>query len=127
MNMVVRKLWIVLVLGMLFSTARSQTSLKQGPWQGQLLRKDGKIIRFHFDLRTEKNKPTIYIINANERLRVDKISYTSDSVFIEMPVFESSFKAKRVSANRWEGSWTKAGSKEWLTMPFVAQIQTDIV
>jgi len=75
----------------------------------------------------EKNKPTIYIINASERLRVDKVSYTSDSVFIEMPVFESSFKAKRVSANRWEGVWTKAGSKEWLTMPFVAQVQTDIV
>jgi thiol-disulfide isomerase/thioredoxin len=122
----IRRLWIGLILCMLVATGMAQTGLKQGPWQGQLLRNDGKIIRFHFDVRMEKNKPTIYIINASERLRVDKISYTGDSVFIEMPVFESSFKAKRVSANRWEGSWTKAGSKEWLVMPFVAQIQTDI-
>ena len=121
-----KQLWIGSVFSILFSTVLAQTGLKQGPWLGQLLRTDGKIIPFHFDVRMGKNKPTIYIINANERLRVDKLRYTKDSVFIEMPVFESSFKAKRISANCWEGSWTKAGSKEWQVMPFVAKIQTDI-
>jgi hypothetical protein len=124
--MEIRKLRIGLVLCMLFSMATAQTGLKQGPWKGQLLRNDGKIIPFHFDVRTEKNKTLIYIINASERLRVDNIRYTRDSVFIEMPVFESMFRAKIISADRWEGIWTKAGSKEWQVMPFVAQTQTSI-
>ncbi len=122
----IRKILIGCVLSLLFSTTIAQTGLKQGAWRGQLIRKDGKVISFHFDILQEKNKNVLYIINASERLRVDKIRYTKDSVFIEMPVFESVFKAKRISADRWQGTWTKGGSKDWQIMPFVAQTQLSI-
>jgi thiol-disulfide isomerase/thioredoxin len=101
-------------------------SLQQGPWFGNLIRNDGQVIRFHFDVRTENKKPVIYIINANERIRIDKIRYTKDSVFFEMPVFESAFKAKRISTQRWEGVWTKGTAKQPQVMPFIAETQMSV-
>ncbi|MCW3087052.1 MAG: TlpA family protein disulfide reductase, partial [Sediminibacterium sp.] len=73
------------------------------------------------DLKPEKNKTVLYLVNASERLRVDKIRFTKDSVFIEMPVFESGFAAKKISATRWEGLWTKGGAVRTQVMPFVAE------
>jgi peroxiredoxin len=120
------KIWTGLVSVMLYSGTIAQTGLQQGAWFGNLLREDGKMIRFHFDIKTEKKKTVLYIINASERLRVDNIRYTNDSVFIEMPVFESAFKAKRISAQRWEGVWIKAGVIISQTMPFIAETQLGV-
>jgi peroxiredoxin len=118
--------WIGIFVLLFLKTVSAQNNLQQGAWQGSLVRDDGKVICFHFDIKTENNKPVLYVINASERLRVDKIHYTKDSVFIEMPVFESFFKAKRISAKQWQGTWTKGGSVKWQVMPFSAEAQTII-
>lgn len=103
--------------------ATAQKALTEGPWFGNLLREDGQVIRFHFDVRNENKKQIIYIINANERIRLDKVRYTKDSVFFELPVFESAFRAKRISPQRWEGIWTKGSPSQPQVMPFVAELQ----
>lgn len=118
-----KQIWIIIVACLLVVTAMAQVGVKQGAWRGQLLRTDGQVISFHFDIKTEKNKTLLYIINASERLKVDKIRFTKDSVFIEMPVFESYFKAKKISYQRWEGVWIKGGSIKSQVMPFIAQTQ----
>lgn len=112
---------ILLILGM--SSVSGQKPMSNGPWQGSLVRVDGNTIPFHFDIRTEKGKTVIYIINAAEKIRVDKIRETKDSVLIEMPVFESAFAVKKVSATKWEGIWTKNGSLKVQVMPFKAEMQ----
>lgn len=117
--------WVLMCVAML-TMAHAQKGPENAAWFGYLLREDGKQVRFHFDLRTENQKPVMYIVNAAEKLRVDKIRYTTDSVFIEMPVFESYFRARRVSPQRWEGSWTNAGSTQWIVMPFIAEWQTAV-
>jgi thiol-disulfide isomerase/thioredoxin len=120
------KLWIGLAVSLVACTTTEQKGLQEGAWFGNLVRSDGKIIRFHFDIQTENNATVIFLVNGSERLRVDKVHYTKDSVFIEMPVFESSFKAKRISAQRWEGEWTKAGSRKTQVMPFIAETQASV-
>lgn len=107
------------------SAASAQISLPQGAWSGHLLREDGNTISFHFDIKTEKGKNVVYIINANEKIRVDKVKNTKDSVEIEMPVFESVFRVKKITGRKWEGTWTKAGSKKMQVMPFTAEPQQD--
>ena len=126
--MLYKRSWIILFLGILGSMSNviAQISVKEGVWRGQLLRADGKKIIFHFDIRVEHHKTVLYVINASERLRVDKIRLTKDSVFIEMPVFESNFYAKRMATNRWEGVWMKGGSVKTQVMPFVAETQVSI-
>jgi len=123
-----KKLLIGLTVWMLviITTTTAQTTVKQGAWRGQLFRTDGKKISFHFDIKTEQNKTVLYVINASERLWVDKIRLTKDSVFIEMPVFESNFKAKIISANRWKGVWIKGGAVKQQVMPFIAETQVSL-
>lgn len=111
---------------MIIATVTAQPDIQKGAWRGDLLRADGRVIRFHFDIRSENKKAVLYVINASEKMRVDKVRFIKDSVFIEMPVFESNFKAKRISAQYWEGVWSKGGSKKTQVMPFIAQSQSNL-
>jgi peroxiredoxin len=116
-------LLVIVLSGMVsFAQGIDQT----GAWFGELLREDGKKIRFHFDIRKEKNKPVLYIINAAERLKVDRIRFKKDSVFFEMPVFESVFRARILSKDQWQGSWTKGTSTKPQVMPFLAYKQSSV-
>lgn len=120
----IRSLSVLLVL--CIAVSGFSQPLQTGPWRGTLVRTDGLTIRFHFDLRSEGGKTVLYVINGSEKLRVDKIRSTRDSVFIEMPVFESGFRARRVAAGKWEGVWTKASSSRFVSMPFIADIQSSL-
>ncbi len=126
LSMYYQRVLIGLCMLLMQITVFSQKTVQPGPWFGHLLREDGKDIRFHFDIRMENSKTVLYIINANEKLRVDKIRFTKDSVFIEMPVFESAFRAKRISDKRWEGVWIKSGSLKTQVMPFMAETQVSV-
>ncbi len=94
----------------------------QNIWRAQLIREDGHVIVFNFEVTTINQKPVIYIINAAERIKVDKIKRTRDSIFIQMPVFESQFKAKIISNKKWEGVWIKGGAVKDAVIPFVAEV-----
>ncbi|MGN6542316.1 MAG: hypothetical protein ACTHKY_16015 [Ginsengibacter sp.] len=71
--------------------------LRNGYWRATILRSDGQEIVFNFQSKDSAGKKIIYVINGKEHLLVDSIETRSDSVFIEMPFFESSFRAKRNS------------------------------
>lgn len=100
--------------------AAQKTASPVSKWQAVIHRQDGNNIIFNFVEQQKNNKTTLYILNAGERLRVDSIRFTGDSVFIKMPVFESSFRAK-ITGNKWNGVWTKGTSGAELEMPFTAE------
>lgn len=101
----------------------AQTKLQQGVWHASLNRNDGKAIVFNFSVTYINNKPIIYIINAAEHLRVNKIKVTTDdSIIIQMPVFESEFRAKLIGKTKLEGVWIKGGAKQSQIMPFLATV-----
>jgi thiol-disulfide isomerase/thioredoxin len=106
--------------------AKAQPVLPVGVWRGELERKDGIRIPFHFDTKTENNKTVLYVINASEKLKVTNIKSVKDSVFIEFPVFESYFKLKKKADGDLEGVWIKGGSVNWQIMPFYARLQSKI-
>ncbi len=122
-----KQFFAVLPLCLLLTGAMAQPGLQEGAWKGGLLRNDGKLIPFHFEIKTEKNKTVLYVINAADKMRVDKIRLTKDSVFIEMPVFESAFKIKKISDHQWQGVWIKGGSVKQQVMPFTAQTQLSLL
>ncbi len=106
--------------------ATAQPGIQNGAWRGELLRSDGQVIPFHFDIRVERSKKVLYIINANERLRVDKLFESKDSMVIEMPVFESVFRVRKISSTHWEGKWIKGGAVKQQVMPFTARAQSTL-
>jgi thiol-disulfide isomerase/thioredoxin len=107
-------------IALLNSTCVFGQTLKAGLWRGALIRQDGHQVVFNFDLRYEKKQPVIYIINAEERLEVRQVSIQKDSVFIEMPFFESSFACQLQSDGSLSGKWIKKTSGKNVVWPFMA-------
>ena len=107
-----------LLAGIQFSAA--QLPVQQGRWRAFLHRSDGHSIVFNFELATKQNKPLIYVLNAGERLRVTDIVSAGDSLFIKMPFFESSFRARVYAKDSLVGTWIKATAAKTIEMPFSA-------
>lgn len=112
-------LTIILTLPFAYSMAKTKTPASQ-LYQGTLVRPDGNNIIFTFELHKQLKRPVLYLINGRERLKVDSVRITADSVFIKMPLFESYFKAA-ISNNTWSGLWIKETSKGTQQMPFTAR------
>jgi peroxiredoxin len=108
---------LLLTAGIIISTA---LPAQQGSWTAQLHRGDGNIIPFSFEWKTENGKTVWYIHNAAEKIKVDNIVATGDSLIVQMPVFESQFRI-RYSNNKLSGLWLKAGSVKTQAIPFTAE------
>ncbi len=93
---------------------------KNGFWRLSLQRQDGREIVFNFEAKDSAGRKILYIINGEERLLVDSVMITGDSVFIQMPFFESRLKSKLNKDGNLEGDWiTRLPDKEQV-MPFKA-------
>ncbi|MEP6615674.1 MAG: TlpA disulfide reductase family protein [Ginsengibacter sp.] len=106
----------LLVLTASFSEAQN---VHGRSWIGLIHRPDSNDIAFTFILDSSESGQSLVITNATEKIRVDNIMFRDDSVFIEMPVFESSFKAK-VENDSWNGLWVKGTSAVNQVLPFSA-------
>ena len=82
---------ITLVISLLFlQNTFAKSGLKEGMWRGVLKLNDSTDLPFNFEVKGK----TMQIINADERIIADEITFTNDSVFIRMPFFDSEFKCK---------------------------------
>ncbi len=98
--------------------------LKNGYWRAAIERPDGHQIIFNFQSKDSAGKKIIYIINGKEHLLVDSIETRADSVFIELPFFESSFKARINRDGNLEGTWIKKYGERIQILPFKATFNT---
>ena len=94
--------------------------LTSGTWRGEIRRSDGHLIVFNFNIRQTAGKIRVTIMNGKERLLVDDIHQEADSVFIEMPFFDSHFALRISSEHRLEGSWIKNYGNRLVILPFRA-------
>ena len=101
------------------------TILRNGIWRATIDRPDGKQIVFNFETKDSAGKKIIYVINASDRLLVDSVETRGDSVFIEMPFFESAFKAKVTAEGNLQGLWVKKYGNITQTLPFNAQYKVE--
>lgn len=97
-----------------------QGVLRNGTWRASIERPDGNQIVFNFETKDSAGKKIMYVINAGERLLVDSIETSADSVFIQLPFFESGFKAKVLANGNLEGIWIKKYGTRVQTLPFKA-------
>lgn len=113
----------ILVFGALFLLTRCTSKsniLEDGVWRGILQRKDGQQVVFNFEVSDSLGRPVIYIFNASERMPVDSIIFRHDSVFIQMPFFDSHFSAKINKDGSLQGIWTKNYGTRIAQMDFEA-------
>ncbi|MDP4129143.1 MAG: TlpA disulfide reductase family protein [Bacteroidota bacterium] len=104
----------------LSGTLTQHSSLPDGIWRAHLLRKDGQEISFNFETRDSAEKKILYVMNGKERLLVDQIRQVQDSLFIQMPFFDSRFPLRISGGNRLDGYWIKNYGDRVVRMPFRA-------
>lgn len=115
------------LFALLIMISLKTTSQTVSVWKASIHRPDSNDIVFNFifspsyqQASQQKMKSSLYIMNADERIKIDSVVYRNDSVFIKMPVFESSFKAK-IGNGKWNGIWTKGTSGKEQVIPFTAE------
>src|SRR5690242_18667936 len=112
---------ILLVGFFSFSFLYKNPGLKNGIWRATIQRNDGHKIVFNFLSKDSAGKKIIYVINGKEHLLVDSIETRADSVFIQMPFFQSGFKARITADGNLNGEWIKHYGQRILRLPFEAE------
>jgi thiol-disulfide isomerase/thioredoxin len=65
--------------------------MQHGKWLGQMQVSADEKLPFNFEVTSDRS---LKIINAEEVILIDDITYKNDSIFIKMPVFEGYFAVK---------------------------------
>jgi thiol-disulfide isomerase/thioredoxin len=119
----VRYFIIIFCLFLFYSATAAHCNgdkLSFGFWRGEILRQDGHTIPFNFQIKETSGKVIIYVINGTERLLVDNIRQEADSLFIEMPFFDSHFALRILDDQKLQGSWIKNYGDRLVATPFQA-------
>ncbi|WP_345954445.1 TlpA disulfide reductase family protein [Mucilaginibacter sp. PAMB04168] len=114
-----KKLFAFTFVALLFSVSVfAQGKLKTGIWRGVLKPAAGEL-PFNFEVKDTAGRQQLTIINANERFKVTDIKFNADSVFINMPLFDSEFKLQQQGAGL-TGQWIKHLGNRDAATPFTA-------
>ena len=97
--------------------------LTPGPWRGELAAQ-GQQIPFLFEVKTEADKPVLYLINkglnGEERLRCNEIAAAGDSVTVRLHVFDAALVLRGDGKDKLKGVWVKYDTKEPYRVPMTA-------
>jgi thiol-disulfide isomerase/thioredoxin len=79
-------------------------------WRAVLLRKDGKQVPFLLQRKMQRGKTVLYVLNAEERIKITDVNLAGDSIFFSMPSFETSFRLKKETNGNLSGLFIKSTS-----------------
>jgi thiol-disulfide isomerase/thioredoxin len=107
----------LLLFGLLpFGIIRAQKN-KPVQYVAQFQRADSFPIIFNLEMVNEKNQPNWYIRNDVEKIRVNDLHPSGDSLIVHMPTFESTFRLQKQSGNQYSGIWIKGTTSKDQQMP----------
>lgn len=94
-------------------------SIKQGVWRMQMDLGEVKL-PFNFTIDKKQNDWEMVIINAEERININSIQQKNDSLFIDLPIYESVFELKIEDSTKLSGLWRNLYKSEDYTIPVEA-------
>ena len=100
----------LIAMGLLAGCSSKNNSVKDvtpstGMWRATI-DVQGNVLPFNFELTKKPTGYEMIVHNAEERLTIDDIVITGDSIFIPMHIFDADIKGK-VTENSITGNWTK--------------------
>ena len=102
------------------SNSSSTGNIKTGIWKMKMELEKGKVLPFEFELHEDAGVLKMKIFNAEEVIEVDEIEHRSDSLFIQLPIFESVFELGIKNDSTLSGRWVNYYESENYTIPVVA-------
>ncbi|MEP7110716.1 MAG: TlpA disulfide reductase family protein [Ferruginibacter sp.] len=107
------------LLSIVFTEAQVKKALVTN-WRVVLERKDGKQVVFQLESTREEGKTVLHVINAAERIKITSVKTAGDSMFFDMPAFESSFRVKLLNNSDMIGTYIKGTSGKTQYWPLYA-------
>ncbi len=96
--------------------ATAQTHLERGRWRVVLALNDSTELPFNIDVKER----TVDIMNADERITIDEITYLGDSIVLKMPVFDSEIRGK-ISGDKISGNFINYARTNHNMIPMKAE------
>jgi thiol-disulfide isomerase/thioredoxin len=112
------RIFTFLALASLLITCSSKpTELKTGVWRGEV-EIQGQKLPFGLEIQKTGESYTAAVVNAGEKITLDEMSVTGDSLRIVMHIFDSELRAK-IEGDKLIGSFVKNYDLS-ATLPFIA-------
>src|ERR1700746_2737836 len=108
MKKVMHLTWLVLLL--VSTGMKAGNYMKSGTWRGVLTLNDSTGLPFNFEVKNELEIYSVIFMNAKERIVANEIVMKGDSVFIQMPVFDSEFRCRNLGDSL-SGVWINHARK----------------
>lgn len=105
---------------LLFCCKKSSKNLEIGVYRATLQVEENIDLPFNFEVTSPK---TLKIFNADELILVDDITYSNDSIYIRMPVFEGYIAAKILTNGNLKGNFINESLDR--VVPFNAEAHND--
>lgn len=102
-----------------FSFANS-TKIKTGIWQAKLQLNDSTDLPITFELLKVKKSYVLYVINAEERIKLDDFQVSKDSIFIPFKTFDSELRLAVHTKTNISGNWHNYYRGPAYKIPFTA-------
>lgn len=115
-----QKTFLTLFISLACISLSAQSSISKGLWRAAIIRPDGKEIVFSLRAAEQSHKIIFYLDNASEAMKINDVQFKEDSIIINMPVFESGFRAKIISKDSLDGVWIRASIGKNIILPFTA-------
>jgi peroxiredoxin len=94
----------LLALLLIETTLYAQQPINTGVWRGVIKLNDSIEVPFNFEIKELEKHYSLIIVNQEEHIAVTDITLSNDSVFINLPVYNSEFRLKNKS-NSLTGIW----------------------
>ncbi|MFZ5972729.1 MAG: TlpA disulfide reductase family protein [Bacteroidota bacterium] len=117
-----RALSFLLLLATMAGCNRQPAELKTGTWRG-VISLQNQELPFQFDVEKTNGQYRAYLRNASEKILLDEITLTGDSVSLQLHVFDAALKAK-IDNNTLSGTFVKNYAPED-NLPFRAAFGED--
>ncbi|MFT4600034.1 MAG: thiol-disulfide isomerase/thioredoxin [Arenicella sp.] len=113
-----RLILLLFTLLALQNVQAKQKKIKTGVWYGAFELSENDNLPFLFEIEKVNKKPVLYIINGNERILLNDIKVSGDSLFIQFPAFASEFRVEVKNKKTISGRWYNHAKKGNYYLPF---------
>ncbi|MFA1771507.1 peroxiredoxin family protein [Rufibacter glacialis] len=111
--------WAAMGLQGCSSPSTATSELPEGAWRG-ILQVSNQPMPFNFTVSTQEGKKVAYLLNADEKILIDEISFSQDSVRLQMHIFDAALIAK-VDGDKLNGRWERKDQAVPYSLPFTAE------
>ncbi len=111
--------FLSLILVLSCSPNKNTNLLKSGIWAAKIITQK-QAIPFQLEIFKENGATEVYIVNGEEKLKMEEVRHTNDSLVFDLHIFDATIKAK-IDNNELKGTFTKNFAEDYV-LPFHATI-----